>query len=377
MKFLIKIEDAINQIIVTLLKKLIGLIPHFFFDWTNTLKHIPHHLKDKIHLWWPKINQIGQSFLYFFKQYLILSLGKITSVIIFLKSHDFKKTNKKDFILIPFTYTKSNPLKVFSILFTIMVSSYATFIIFENTKVIIIGTRSLRRPSSVENKEENLFIKFKNHKSEVKLESSGGHGASSVVREIILDIIVEAQNIEEKNFLEEMEEMLEDNIEAFELHVESLPLSLENKTKINKEMILSLNEDFKLIGHPNAIKNIQVNQVLLIRPTYYRQNERFYSIKDINLQLFLENTHRNRQVTMDFSIIASNRNIVLYLTDHKNEYEDHLTNNIEPIIPQLPIEDEGKRIIKDKIKMELNIFLEKNNIEGKVLEIYVDNLITS
>ena len=101
------------------------------------------------------------------------------------------------------------------------------------------------------------------------------------------------------------------------------------------------------------------------------------TVEDINLQIFLEDTRRNRQVWLDFSVLATNRNVVLYLQDHEVELKDHLTTNVEPVIPQLPIEEEGKQIIKDKIKAELNQFLEKNGIEGKVQEIYINYLMAS
>jgi flagellar basal body-associated protein FliL len=100
-------------------------------------------------------------------------------------------------------------------------------------------------------------------------------------------------------------------------------------------------------------------------------------IEDINLQLFLEDTHRNKQVWLDFSILASNRNVILYLQEHEVELKDHLSTNVEPVIPQLPIEEEGRQIIKDKIRFELNDFLEKNHIEGKILDVYLRYLMVS
>ena len=101
------------------------------------------------------------------------------------------------------------------------------------------------------------------------------------------------------------------------------------------------------------------------------------SVTETNLQIFLEDTHRNRQVWLDFSVLASNRNIVLYLNEHEVELKDHLTTNVEPVIPQLPVEEEGRQIIKDKIRSELNQFLQKNGIEGKILEIYIDYLMVT
>ena len=51
--------------------------------------------------------------------------------------------------------------------------------------------------------------------------------------------------------------------------------------------------------------------------------------------------------------------------------------HVEPVIPQLPIEEEGRQIIKEKLRLELNQFLKDNQIEGQILEIYVDYLMVS
>ena len=39
------------------------------------------------------------------------------------------------------------------------------------------------------------------------------------------------------------------------------------------------------------------------------------------------------------------------------------------------MEPEGKRIIKDKIKAEMNILLKEMKIEGEISEIYIDNIL--
>ncbi len=394
-KFLVKIEDAINKIIIQILKKIIGLIPHLFFDWINSLVHIPNHLKNKIHSWSPIVKITLHHVLDYLKKYLTLFQGTITSVIIYLRSDKLKKMNKKDLILIPFEYIKLNPLNVLSIVFTIALTSYASSVILKNTIKIIEGTRSLRRPASVENSLEDLSIIFKNHKSEIKLPSiGGGHGAAEKKEKVIyLDITFEAQNTTEKKFLKTMEEMLEDNIEALDLKVTELPITLENKINIENEMVLSLNKDFELIGHPAPIKNIIIKQVFNGRRSYFQQLERTLEISDINLQIFFENIHRNRQISIDFSVLTSNINTKKFLERNIVRIRDHFNTNIEPVTPRFSmeekitpkqqdenkpsIESEGRRIIKDKIKMELNIFIEKNKIEGKILEVYITDLIVS
>lgn len=380
MNFLVKIEEAINVVIIRLLEKLKALTPQLVFDLIAFITQLPLFFKKKYSHYLPKLRLLGLKFVGYTEHYTTMFRGNLTSAMIYLRSEEFKKADKFTLLLLPIKYIKSYPLKVLSGFFTLMILTGAATIIYQNAEKIVIGTNALRKPASFESAEEDVFIELKNHKFEVKLGSAGGgHGAATDETEHLLhlDLKIEAKNIKDKQYLEYMEEMLEDNIEALELHVEQLPLTDENQKKIEEAMVNSLNTDFQQIGHQPPIKSIKIKQLIPSRPVYYRQGERMLSVANINLQIFLENTHRNRQVWIDFSILASNRNTVLYLKEHEVEFKDHLTTNVEPVIPQLPVEEEGRLIIKEKLKTELNQFLEKNGIEGKILEIYIDYLIAS
>ncbi|MGZ3790315.1 MAG: hypothetical protein ACXVLQ_17410 [Bacteriovorax sp.] len=380
MNFLAKIEEAINRFLENLLVKLKAATPAFFTSAIFFLAHLPLHAKKKGQNHAAKLRIMGLKFVGYSEHYTTIVRGQFTGLMIYLRSDAFKKSNKKDLLLIPLKYVKFHPVKTLMVLCTAGVLAASFTVIFKNTEKIIAGTKALRKPASMESAEEDLFIEFKKHKFEVKFgASAGGHGGGGEEHEytLYLDIKIEARNEKEKAFLEDMEEMLEDNIEALELPVSQLPLDSENLKKIEEMMASSLNADFRQIGQNSPIKSIKLKQVLPGRPQYYRQGERMFSVSDINLQIFLEDTHRNRQVWLDFSVLASNRNVVLYLKNHEVELKDHLSTNVEPVIPQLPVEDEGRLIIKDKIRSEINQFLEKNEIEGKILEIYIDYLMVS
>lgn len=380
MNFLIKLEDAINNLIEKLLCKLKALTPSFIFNLINFFKKSPALVLGNIQIFVSKLKNTLHHFLGFFTQYITLFRGKLMSVIMYVRSEEFKKTNKNELLLAPFRFAKVHPLKTASSVFTLCFLFVSLKIVFKNAETIIKGTKTLRSPAS-SMQEEEFFIEFKNHTFEAKMApSSGGHGgANSEEHELKfqLDIKIEAFGKAEKSLLESMEEMLDDNLEALDLSVPQLPISPENQKKIEEDMVKSLNEDFVKMGYKAPIKSIKVKQVLGARPQYFRQIERMIKIEDINLQLFLEDTHRNRQVSIDFSALATNRNVVLYLQDHLVELKDQITSNTEPIIPQLPLEEEGRMIIKEKLKIEINEFLKKNNIEGNILEIYIDYLMAS
>jgi flagellar basal body-associated protein FliL len=384
--FLIKLEEAINAFLEKLIDQLKAVTPDFVFAFFYGLKNLPQTIKNKWKkIYQPKLRITGLKFVGYTEHYTTLFRGCITAVFIYLRSDDFKKANKKDLMLKPLQYAKFNPFKALSILSVVAFSLIAGVVIFSNTAKIVSGTYALRKPASFESAEEDVFVEFKNHKFEVKLGGGAGHGeghgeeggAAEEEPEIQLDVKIEAHNETEKAFLESMEEMIDDNLEALTLPLSELPMNAENQKQIELMMAKSLNEDFKNIGHPNSIKSVQVKQKLSGRPVYYKQAERMMKVEDINLQLFLEDTHRNRQVWIDFSLLASNRNVILYLTEHEVELKDHLTTNVEPVLPQLPVEEEGRQIIKDKIRTEINEFLQKNHIEGKILDVYIDYLIAS
>ncbi len=380
MNFLIKIEEAINRLIEKLLESLKGIIPDFLFEAIKFLTQIPKILVSKIAKLKPKISIFYLKTIGYFLHYTTIIRGHIITFVMYLRSEEFKNADKKSLMTKPFKYAKLNPLKSISTLLSCLILTIVFSVIYQNAHKIAIGTLSLRKPASV-SQEEDIYIELKNHKFEVHMGSAGGgHGAATAEaheHEIFLDVKIETENPKEKEFLEHMEEMLDDNLEALELSVTQLPISTEDQKALSEKMMKTLNLDFKEIGHEHPIKSITLKQIVPGRPVYFRQAERMITIEDINLQIFLEDTHRNRQVWLDFSALTSNRNAALYLKDHVVEIKDYLTTNVEPVLPQLPVEEEGRLIIKEKIRSELNQFLEKNAIEGKILEIYIDYLMAS
>ena len=383
MNFLIKIEEAINSLISRFLENLKAMIPDFVFFLLSFLRHFPSFLKNKIQLYYPKLRVFVFKILSFATFFITFFRGYFITVLMYFRSDEFKNADKKTLILKPFKYSKNHPIKAASGFLAFILLIGAISLIAQNAEKIAMGTYSLRKPASLESAEEDVFIEIKNHKFEVKIGAAGGHGghgaepAEAHESELFLDLKIETENHEDKEFLEHSSEILDDNIEALELPVSQLPLIAENQKMIEEYMVKSLNEDLKKIGHEHLIKKINIKQIFKGRPQYYRQKERMTSVTDINLQIFLEDTNRNRQVWVDFSVLSSNRNVILYLNAHEVELKDHITSNVEPVIPQLPVEDEGRMIIKDKLKAEINLFLEKNGIEGKILEVYIDYLMAT
>jgi hypothetical protein len=357
LKFLIKIEEAIDAAIIKLLDKIKSLIPTGVFAYVEKIKTLPQTLKT---LWTkslqPKLKIRLLKTIGYFEHYTTLVRGHIVNVQIYLRSEEFKKKNKVEMILSPLKKFKTDPVKAFSVALAITFFGGTSYYIFKNTAKIISGTKALRSPAS--QVEEEPILELKNVVFNVLQD-----------KELILDITIYAKDTEERDKLIPIEKEIETHLKGIPIVLAALPPTKEEIAKIEKNFLKNI-EGAK-------IKSVHIKQKLNSRPAYFLQTEKLSSFKDINLQLFLEDTKRNRQVWVDFTALSSNRNIALYLKENEIEIRDFINMNVEPVIPQLPIEEEGRQIIKDKIKLELNEYLKLRGIEGKILEIYVDYIIVS
>jgi hypothetical protein len=369
--FLEKLIDAINNKLVGSFEKIKAATPHFVFEFIESVKHAPAKIKHKftkvylpkIQIW--KLKTIGYS-----EHYLTLFRGYITQLFIYLRSEEFKKDKIKALIVNPFNYIVANPLKVLTVSSTSLLFIFAFYLIGSNTSKIITGTKSRAPASMTEAEVEDETVFSLNHFSlevELPAESGGHHG-----EHLSVDIKFKTNSKEDVILIEDMHELVHDYLEALEVKAGSLPFPEEEKNKLQEKIKLELNEGLYLFAHKKPIQSVTLIFHLHGRPTYYRLSERTYQFQNVDFQLFEEDLKRNHQVYIDFTVISSNRNIILFLKDNEMMVRDRLSTNVEPILPRLPVEEEGKRIIKDKIRDEINELLKEKNIEGKILEVYLD-----
>jgi flagellar basal body-associated protein FliL len=114
-----------------------------------------------------------------------------------------------------------------------------------------------------------------------------------------------------------------------------------------------------------------VEEVLPGRPSYYKIDQKQINLTAVKVPIYAQGKHDIKFLTADFDLQMSNRNSVVYIKEHETMIRDHLTNNVEPMDPWFSMEKEGKRVIKDKVKQEINIFLEEQNVEGRVDDINI------
>ena len=115
------------------------------------------------------------------------------------------------------------------------------------------------------------------------------------------------------------------------------------------------------------------------RPKYFLGEKRQFSLQNIDLPIYVESVNAIRMLTFDFTIESSNRYIASYFSSRENEdlIKDQLNNSIEPIVPSFPLKEEGKRIIKLKIKEEINELVQKLKIKGYIVKVYINNVLAN
>lgn len=102
------------------------------------------------------------------------------------------------------------------------------------------------------------------------------------------------------------------------------------------------------------------------KASYYNRPAKTMIIRNVRIPIFVENVREIRSVTMEFSVRTSTRFAKIYLEEKEHLVRDHLFMNMEPIISTFPIEEEGKRILTEKIQDELNFLLQQEKVEGVV-----------
>ncbi len=108
------------------------------------------------------------------------------------------------------------------------------------------------------------------------------------------------------------------------------------------------------------------------RRKYRKLDTKFYKLTMIKFPVVRKDSYDMSYLYFNLNLVTSNRNTILYLTNHMLEVQDHFINNIEAIPGDFVLDEEGKRVIKDKIRDELNIFMKKNGFNGGVDDVQVE-----
>jgi len=104
------------------------------------------------------------------------------------------------------------------------------------------------------------------------------------------------------------------------------------------------------------------------RPAYHKLNERELSFNNVKIPVYVTGINELRALIIDFSVITSNRATKKWLEKNEFQMRDHLIQTLEPVLPSFPMTDEGRTMVSDKLKSELNAFLALHEVEGEIKE---------
>lgn len=115
------------------------------------------------------------------------------------------------------------------------------------------------------------------------------------------------------------------------------------------------------------------------RPAYYKRAEKQFKVTNVTLPAVTKDISTGgkkiRKLVIDFTFESSNKYIKQYLWSRPYLIQDTLNSNIEPISIDFPLKTEGKVIVKEKIKKEMNALLKGLQIKGKIKNIYIASMI--
>ncbi|MDH5581129.1 MAG: hypothetical protein OEY33_04425 [Bdellovibrionales bacterium] len=117
----------------------------------------------------------------------------------------------------------------------------------------------------------------------------------------------------------------------------------------------------------------------LKKPSYYQLDKKIFEVPNVKMPVYIESASSMKSLYMDLAFKATNRYIAAYfLKDWGLQQRlilDKINSTIEPIIPELPLNDEGKRIIKLKVIKDVNSLLKELGVKGEIQEVYIKNIL--
>jgi hypothetical protein len=147
------------------------------------------------------------------------------------------------------------------------------------------------------------------------------------------------------------------------------PINNIYKKKTNKDLISS--EKSKQKGEQ------QIDYIE--RTSYFKREKKQFTIRDIDLPIYVESVNSIKMLTLDFTIEGDNKYIAAFFKGSRNEnlIKNQLIGSVHPIVPTFPLGEEGKRILKHKLKKEMNVLIKKLDIKGYISNVYINNILAN
>lgn len=114
-------------------------------------------------------------------------------------------------------------------------------------------------------------------------------------------------------------------------------------------------------------------------PIIFGLKKRVFEVKDVYMPVYIQSAAAMKSLYMDFAFESSNRYIKAFFEQiygvNQRLIQNKINTSIEPVVPEFPLKEEGKRIIKEKVKKDMNDLLKELGIKGEVEEVYIKNIL--
>jgi len=108
---------------------------------------------------------------------------------------------------------------------------------------------------------------------------------------------------------------------------------------------------------------------------YFNLSKKTVSLDSIFLPLPITNKLKVESLSIDISVIASNRYIAHYIYNNEHIVRNHINSNLQTVMKSFPLKPEGKNILRKKILNILNQMITQLNIRGEIKEVTIQNIL--
>lgn len=130
------------------------------------------------------------------------------------------------------------------------------------------------------------------------------------------------------------------------------------------------------LASKKPIINTFSDESLIPRNTkYFNLSKKTVTLDSIFLALPITNKLKVESLSIDISIISSNRYIANYIYNNEHIVRNHINSNLRTVVRSFPLKLEGKDILRKKILNILNQMIIKLNIKGEIKEVTIQNIL--
>lgn len=147
-------------------------------------------------------------------------------------------------------------------------------------------------------------------------------------------------------------------------------------------------EDSGITTQVELVEKLEKAGEISRRPASHGKAKQILTVTNLNMPVYLGKSTDLSSVILDFTIITTNRTTRNFLFKNEILIRDRLTNSVHPTLPEFTLTTEGKEIIKQKIKDDLNKLIKELDqskeyqdlVHDEVLgieEVFVDALLAN